>query len=134
MNHFKVSYQQFGVLGGLSLLLPQGLWAQAAPAGAGGSALMNSLGIVLMFAVFFFLIILPQSRKAKKHAQFLAELKKGDAVVTQGGIYGRIHGLAEKVVTLEIAPKTHIRVDRQSIVGKDPFATASQASEESGAA
>jgi preprotein translocase subunit YajC len=94
------------------------LMAQDAPAapGAAGSPL---IGILLMLAVFFFLIILPQSRKAKKQAAFLASLEKGDAVVTNSGIYGKIHGLADKVVTLEIAPNVRIRLDRQSIMGKD---------------
>lgn len=90
---------------------------------------MTVLGIVLMFAVFFFLIILPQSRKAKKQAQYLSQLKKGDAVVTQGGLYGRITGLTDKVATLEIASKVMIRVDRSSIVGPDPFAGAASADE-----
>jgi len=101
-----------------------GLIAQeAAPAPQGG---MNSLfGILLMIIVFFALVIWPQSRKAKKHAEFINSLKKGDAVVTQGGLYGRVSGIAEKVVTLEIASKVFIRVDRQSIAGLDPFAGAS---------
>ena len=85
---------------------------------------MSMVGVVLMLAVFFFLVIWPQSRKAKKHAEFLSKLEKGDAVVTQGGVYGRITGLTDKVVTLEIANKVSIRVDRQSIAGKDPFASA----------
>jgi preprotein translocase subunit YajC len=99
------------------------LFAQdAAPAAtAQGSGMMNLIGIFLMLGVFFFLIILPQSRKAKKHAKFLSELQKGDAVVTQGGVMGKIHGLAEKVVTLEVSPKVYIRVDRQSITGRDPW-------------
>jgi preprotein translocase subunit YajC len=88
----------------------------AAPAGGDFSPM---IGIVLMLAVFFFLIILPQSRKAKKHAQFLSSLQKGDAVITTGGLYGRIYGLADRIVTLEIAPNVRIRVDRQTIAAKD---------------
>ena len=80
------------------------------------------VGIVLMLAVFFFFIILPQSRRAKKQAEFLAGLQKGDAVVTQGGLFGKIVGLADKVVTLEIAPQVRVRVDRQTIAGRDQFA------------
>lgn len=79
------------------------------------------VGIVLMLSVFFFLIILPQSRKAKKQAEFLASLQKGDAVVTQAGLYGKITGIAEKVVTLEIAPNVRVRIDRQTILAKDAF-------------
>lgn len=84
---------------------------------------MPIIGMVLMIAVFFFLVIWPQSRKAKKHAEFLSKLEKGDSVVTQGGLYGRISGITDKVITLEIANKVLIRVDRQSIAGKDPYAT-----------
>ena len=95
---------------------------EAAAAPAAGSPWSSMIGILLMFAVFFFLIILPQGRKVKKQQQFLASLKKGDAVVTQGGLYGRIVGIADKVITLEISPKVTVRVDRQSISGIDPFA------------
>jgi len=77
------------------------------------------IGILLRLAVFFFLIILPQSRKAKKHSRFLADLQKGDSVLTQSGIYGTIYGIAERVITLEVAPNVRIRVDRQSISTKD---------------
>ena len=94
-----------------------GLISQAAPAGGEMSPIW---GILLMLAVFFFLIILPQSRKAKKHSQFISSLQKGDPVVTSSGLYGRIYGLADRIVTLEIAPNVRIRVDRQTIVAKDP--------------
>lgn len=110
------------------------LWSslvgQAAPATQPAqSPGMSMIGIVLMLAVFFFLVIWPQSRKAKKHAQFLSQLKKGDAVVTQGGLYGKIAGITEKVVTLEVGNKVTIRVDRQSIAGMDPYgATANEGS------
>lgn len=77
------------------------------------------VGIVLMLAVFFFFIILPQNRKAKKQAEFLAGLKKGDSVVTVSGFYGKIVGIADKVITLEIAPQVRVRVDRQTIAGRD---------------
>ena len=106
---------------GLSLTLvfsslPIMTMAQEAPAGGAGSPLIP---ILLMLAVFFFLIILPQSRKAKKQAKFLAGLEKGDAVVTSGGVYGKIYGLTDKVVTLEVAQNVRIRIDRQTIAAKD---------------
>ena len=82
---------------------------------------MQLIGIVLMLGVFFLLVVWPQARKAKKHAQFLSALQKGDSVYTQGGIFGRIHGIAEKVITLEIAPKVYVRIDRQAVAGKDPY-------------
>lgn len=99
-------------------------WAQATGAPQAKGDWSPLLGILLMFGVFFFLIILPQSRRAKKQAQFLAALQKGDAVVTASGLYGRIVGVADKVLTLEIAPGVKVRVDRQSIAGRDEFAAA----------
>jgi len=92
-----------------------------APAATAKADWSPMVGIVLMLAVFFFFIILPQSRRAKKQAEFLAGLQKGDAVVTQGGLFGKIVGLADKVVTLEIAPQVRVRVDRQTIAGRDQY-------------
>jgi preprotein translocase subunit YajC len=98
---------------------------EQAPASPGGFSPL--LGIVLMLAVFFFLIILPQSRKAKKQAQFLASLEKGDSVVTVSGLYGKIYGLTDRIVTLEIAPNIRVRVDRNSIASKDQSEASSKA-------
>ncbi len=103
------------------LLISSGLLAQDAAAVKPQSDWSPLVGIVLMLGVFFFFIILPQSRKAKKHAEFLNSLQKGDAVVTQAGLYGKIAGIAEKVVTLEIAPNVRVRIDRQTILAKDEF-------------
>jgi preprotein translocase subunit YajC len=105
-------------IGFSSNLLAQEAPAPATPTGGGGAQL---IGIVLMLGVFFLLVVWPQARKAKKHAQFLTSLQKGDSVYTQGGLFGRIHGIAEKVITLEIAPKVYVRIDRQSVAGKDPY-------------
>jgi preprotein translocase subunit YajC len=98
------------------------LAAPAAPASGssgGGGFFTQTTGLLLMFAIFFFLIIWPQQRKAKKQAAFLASLERGDDVVTNSGIFGKIVGIADRVVTLEIAPNVKIRVDRQTISSKD---------------
>lgn len=99
------------------------LTAQAEPVARPQSDWSPLVGVVLMLAVFFFFIILPQSRRAKKQAEFLNGLQKGDAVVTQSGLFGKIVGIADKVVTLEIAPNVKVRVERQAIAGKDTFST-----------
>ena len=94
------------------------------PGGGGGAGgLGNFLPLILMFVVFYFLLIWPQQKKAKAHRQVLANLQKGETVVTSSGIYGTITGLTDTVVTLEIAEKVRIKVARSSISGvvKNPL-------------
>ena len=88
------------------------------PGGGGqGGGLGSFLPLILMFVVFYFLLIWPQQKKAKAHRAVLANLKKGDEVVTSGGLYGTITGITDTVVTLEIAKKVRIKVSRSSIAG-----------------
>lgn len=79
-------------------------------AGGQGNQLMALAPFVLMFVVFYFLLIRPQQKKAKQHKTFLESLKKGDTVVTSGGIYGKITGITDDAVTMEIAEKVRVRV------------------------
>lgn len=85
--------------------------------GGGSSGFGAIVPLVLMFAIFYFLLIRPQQKKAKLQKQILASLKKGDRVVSSGGLYGVITGLTDDVVTLEIAPKVRVKVSRVSISG-----------------
>ncbi|HEY3275413.1 MAG TPA: preprotein translocase subunit YajC [Syntrophorhabdaceae bacterium] len=87
-------------------------------AGQGGSSsqLMAFLPLILLFVVFYFLLIRPQQKKAKQQKAFLENLKKGDEVVTSGGMYGKITGIANDAVTLEIAEKIRVKVLKSSIV------------------
>lgn len=71
--------------------------------------------MVLIFGVFYFLVIRPQSKKAKLHQQMLTELKKGDEVETQGGLIGRISGLKDDEITLQVQEGVRIRVLRSAI-------------------
>jgi len=87
------------------------------PGGGSGGGLGSFLPLILMFVVFYFLLIWPQQKKAKAHRAVLANLKKGDEVVTSGGFYGTITGITDTVVTLEIAEKVRIKVSRSSIAG-----------------
>lgn len=90
--------------------------AAAAPTtGAGGIA--SFLPLILIFGVFYFLLIRPQQKKAKEQQVFLKNLKKGDDVVTTGGLYGAITGLTDTIVTLEIADKLRVKISRQHILG-----------------
>jgi preprotein translocase subunit YajC len=91
-------------------------WAQGAGAVAGApSPLVNLLPIALMFVILYFLMIRPQQQRAREHETLVQNLKRGDDVVTSGGIHGRIQAIADKIVTIEIAPNVRIRIDRDQI-------------------
>jgi preprotein translocase subunit YajC len=97
-------------------------WAQAA-GGSSGSAWVNILPLVLIFVVFYFLLIRPQTKRAKEHREMVAKLSAGDEVVTNGGILGRISEIDESFVTLEVAPKVTIRVQRFQVTQMMPKGT-----------
>jgi len=73
--------------------------------------------LVLLFGIFYFLLIRPQRKKQKEHQSMMGELKRGDRVVTAGGIYGQIESLSEDSVVLKIESGTTIRIARASIAG-----------------
>ena len=83
----------------------------------GAKSLMGFVPLVLMFVIFYFLLIRPQQKKAKEHRETLKDLKKGDPVITSGGLHGRITGLTDTIVTLEIADKVRVKVSRNQIAG-----------------
>jgi len=86
-------------------------------AGGGGSSLQAFIPLILMFAIFYFLLIRPQQKKAKQHKSLLSALKKGDRVVSTGGLHGVVTGLTDDMVTMEIAPKVRVKVSRSAIAG-----------------
>ncbi len=83
--------------------------------GEAASPLMGILPIILIFGVFYFLLIRPQKKKMKKHKEMVNSLKKGDRVVTGGGIYGRITSLKGKQAEVEIASGTRVTANKQSL-------------------
>ena len=88
--------------------------------GGQASGFMGFLPLVIMFAIFYFLLIRPQQKKAKQHKELLGALKKGDHVISSGGLHGMVTGLTDDVVTMEIAPKVRVKVSRGSISGFIP--------------
>ena len=77
--------------------------------------------MLLMFAVFWFILIRPQVKKQKEHAAMLDALKKGDTVVTRGGMVGKVSGISDQVLTIELQEKVRVRVLRSYVDGKyDP--------------
>jgi preprotein translocase subunit YajC len=89
--------------------------------GQGGSQGQGGLGffipLIIIFVVFYFLLIMPQQKRQKEHRQLLQNLKKGDKVVTTGGLQGTIVSLTDTVVTVEIADKVKVKVGRNYIAG-----------------
>lgn len=108
-------------------------WAADAGAAAGPFGnVAQFVPLILIFVVFYFLLIRPQQKKAKEHQNYLANLKKGDKVVTSGGIHGQITGITDTVVTLEISENVRIKVSRSAIGGSASDADKSQAPAKSG--
>jgi len=82
----------------------------------GGGGYEGIIMLVIMFAIFYFLLIRPQSKRAKAHKELVENLSLGDDVVTAGGLHGKIAGLQESVVTVEIATGVKVKINRSSIV------------------
>lgn len=77
--------------------------AQAAPAPGGENALMGMLPIILMFVILYFLMIRPQMKRQKEHRKLVEGLSKGDEVITQGGLLGRITKVSDNYITMEVS-------------------------------
>ncbi len=96
------------------------MFASPAYAQAAGGSLMSSLGgfvpIILIFAIMYFLMIRPQQKKMKDHRNMVAALRKGDQIVTQGGIIGKVTKVKEDgEVEVEIAKDVKVRVLKNTI-------------------
>ena len=105
--------------------------AQTAPASGGAASFLGNpmFMILAMFGIMYFLVIRPQAKKAKEHQKMLSELKKGDEVATQGGIIGKITGMKDNEVTLQLQEGVRVRVLRSSVTGAYPGATAAPKTE-----
>src|SRR5690606_5699253 len=95
--------------------------AQAQGAGQGG--LMSFLPLVLIFVVFYFLLIRPQTKRAKEHRAMIAALEVGNEVVTNGGILGKVTELGDQILTVEIAPGVQVKIQRHTVAQVLPKGT-----------
>lgn len=102
-------------------------YAQAADGAAQPSLLAQFLPLILIFAVFYFLLIRPQMKRAKDHKNLVSSLAKGDEVVTNGGLLGRIVDLNDAFVTLELAENVKIKLQRQAVATVMPKGTVKSA-------
>jgi preprotein translocase subunit YajC len=90
-------------------------WAQAEGAAPHPSLVEQAFPFVIIFLIFFFLVIRPQQKRAQTHKGFLEKMKRGDSVLTTGGILGTIEGLTDQFVILQIADNVKIRVLKTQI-------------------
>ena len=99
-----------------------GIAHAAGPAAGAAGGFASFIPLILIFVVFYFLLIRPQQKQAKQHQAFLDGLKKGNKIVTKGGIHGTITGITDNVVSLEIAKDIIVKVSRDAVggaLGKD---------------
>ncbi|MEE9493082.1 MAG: preprotein translocase subunit YajC [Gammaproteobacteria bacterium] len=101
--------------------------AMAAGAPSGDPGLLSFLPMILIFVVFYFLLIRPQSKRAKEQKQMISALAKGDEVVTNGGLLGRIVNVGENFVELKVADNMVVKVQRHAIATLMPKGTLKEA-------
>ena len=87
---------------------------------SGNSSLYMILFMVVLFAIFYFLIIRPQGKRQKEHQNLLSNLQVGDRVITIGGIYGRIESIREDSYIIKVESGELLRMAKSSIAGKQP--------------
>ncbi len=108
----------------MSFFISDAVAEGAAAAGSdGGSSLMGLIPFVLLFVIFYFFLIRPQSKRVKEHKNMLTTLGKGDEVVTNGGILGKIIAVGDEFVTVEIANNTQVKLQKQYIANLMPKGT-----------
>lgn len=88
---------------------------EAAQAVKGPNLFEQMVPFIFLFVILWFLMIRPQQKKFKVHQDFLSKMRRGDEVLTAGGVFGRIEGITEKFVTLEIADGVRIRILKNQI-------------------
>lgn len=97
-------------------------WAQGAPAG-GSDPLLSFLPLVIIFVLFYFLLIRPQSKRQKEHRQMVEGLSTGDEVVTGGGVLGTVKEVSDQFVTVEVADGVALKIQRHTVSAVVPRGT-----------
>lgn len=98
-------------------------WAQEGQAAGQPDPLMSFLPLILIFVVFWFLLIRPQQKKVKEHKAMVEALGRGDEVVTNGGVLGKITEVGDNFVTLRIADNVEIKIQRHAVASLMPKGT-----------
>ncbi len=116
MNNFNpFMYHIFAALALIMAMMKNAHAEAAAPAGDAGFA--SLIPLVLIMVIFYFLLIRPQQKKLKEHKAMVEATKKGDSVVTGGGIFGKVTDVKDDILIVEIADGVKVKVKRDTIVG-----------------
>ncbi len=91
--------------------------------GAQGSPFPSLIMLVVLFALFYFLLIRPQQKRAKEHREMTEKLAKGDEVVTQGGVLGKVTKVTDSFIAIEIADGVEVKVQRMAVATLMPKGT-----------
>ena len=86
-----------------------------AASGQGAGGFTSLIPIVLMFVIFYFLLIRPQQKKAKEHREMISQVRKGDRIVTSGGLHGRVTAVGDATLTVEIADRVRVKIARGNL-------------------
>ncbi|MDQ6982196.1 MAG: preprotein translocase subunit YajC [Mariprofundus sp.] len=103
------------VAAAIAIITP--VYAEAAPAADGGSGFASLIPLVLIMVIFYFLLIRPQQKKLKEHRNLIDQLKKGDTIITGGGLYGKVTDVKDDTLKVDIADGVRVKVKRDTIVG-----------------
>jgi preprotein translocase subunit YajC len=94
-----------------------------ASGGSSGFDITAILPLILMFGIFYFLLIRPQQKKSKEHKNLVAALKKGDEIITNGGLLAKVTDVADNFLTCEIADKIEVRIQSHAVTTVLPKGT-----------
>lgn len=100
----------------LSMAAAPAFAGAAAPPPAGPGLMTQLLFFLPLILIFYFLLIRPQQQRAKKHTEMVSGIKRGDTVVTSGGLIGKVNKVSDTEITLEIAENVRVRVIKQMVI------------------
>jgi len=116
MNNFNPFIYHLLAAAALAMATMKNAHAEAG-AGAADAGFTSLIPLILIMVIFYFLLIRPQQKKLKEHKAMVEATKKGDSVITGGGIIGKISDVKDDVLTVEIADGVKVKVRRDTIVG-----------------
>ena len=107
----------------MSFFISDAMAEGAAAAGQQGSGLMGMLPLLVIMVLFYFMLIRPQTKRAKEHKNMVEALSKGDEIVTNGGLLGKVNDVGESFLHVEIANGVDVKIQKQSVATLVPKGT-----------